>query len=266
MRSTSAALAVLIVLAMISISSAFEGNQIHLRNYLGAGATDFGRVDQHAGNMIIVCGDGNYIDQMNSRGFSVSGQPFSGYKASNAALVIGQSNDLWQVNDPVDMQLSLRQINELMVIGKENDAYQSNSALGASEHGNVTVDVDQANFGIIFGEANSLVQANNASPIAYYSGTISQNESNAAYVYGINNGIAMENNLYASAFEGGMVNQTAKNLAFAITSGDEIVYVPPSSMVVLMPWENSSLQMPSFPDLPNLPSPPAWTSGYPMDP
>jgi hypothetical protein len=66
--------------------------------------------------------------------------------------------------------------------------------------------------------------------------------------------------------DGGITNQTAKNLAFAITSGDEALYVPPYRILVMMPWYNSSQQMPSYPDLPNLPSPPAWNSEFTMDP
>jgi hypothetical protein len=44
--------------------------------------------------------------------------------------------------------------------------------------------MDQSNFGVIFGEDNELVQFNNASPMAYYTGDMDQNEANAAYVYG----------------------------------------------------------------------------------
>jgi len=262
----SLALATLIVLALISSTSAFEGNQIHLRNDLGAGASGFGRVDQHAGNTAIVCGDDNKVDQFNNKGIWGSEQSSSGYDASNIALVVGQSNDVGQLNDPIALQLGLNQINELMVIGQENKAFQANAVTWVNAYGNVTGDIDQANFGIIFGAGNDLAQFNNASPMAYYRGTVTQDESNAAYIYGINNGATLENNLYASVMDGGVTNQTAKNLAFAITSGDEAFYVPPYRILVMMPWYNSTPQMPSHPDLPNLPSPPAWNSEFTMDP
>jgi hypothetical protein len=263
MKMRYTALALLVVLALVSCAGAFTGNQITQANYASAHASGFGTINEKEANWAVVCGDGNALYQDNLQD-AYAATADEKLRATNIALVVGIGNKANQKNDPSSIEVN--QVNELLVLGTNNVAKQENTA--SWDVGNCgTVTQDQNNFGVIFGRDNNLTQANYASGSNSGNRDVAQVEANAAYVYGEMNRVSQSNTLdgYADLCTG-LTNQTAKNLAFAISSCCSATYIAPSESFSLQPGCNSSSQVLNCPGIPEVPCPPALTPEFPLDP
>jgi hypothetical protein len=223
-----------------------------------------GSVTQNAANYGVVYGQGNHLSQENLQDVNTTEFDIK-ERATNIALVIGESNSARQINDPA--AVDIQQLNELMMIGTENKVRQSNKASMESWSLGAVVQ-DQTNFGVVFGDSNRLNQTNKADAVQSGTENISQTAANAGYIYGLGEKVSQKNDQKSQVADacGAFTNQTAKNLAFAITSWTVAEYIPPSDVFMMIPEGNFSLQIPIMPGIPDLPAPPALETEFPMDP
>jgi hypothetical protein len=252
------------------------GNLIEQNNYQQAKISLLGEVYEKGANWGVVAGDDNYLNQDNvQRG--ASNWFLAASNATNVALILGNGNDVIQLNDPApsepdfeidipflfDELLKTKQLNEIIVLGDENNVLQQNWEKSKVRTISATIAMDQWNFGMILGDGNILDQNNS---VKAYTNTLSiggidQTQANAAYLYGFNNSAAQRNNNYAelNQFTVGSIDQTAKNLAFAVSSCCATDFVPICENQTVTP------ECPGFPVVPEVP---AWngTLPFPMDP
>lgn len=216
-------------------------------------------------NWAVIVGNANSIAQSHIQKYFNQETVTIEDNSTSALVVIGSNNIVNQTSNP--NSLGTKQINELLLIGNNSNAIQSNFAFNSTING--TTYQEQKNFAVMFGNNTGLNQTNVAYAWNNGTGNINQIESNTAYVYG-DSIVNQFNSQYANATKNSTayINQTSKNLAFAISDNITSTYIPIEDTVITMKpsMSNISMQAPSLPGIPELPSPPSYAFQFPADP